>query len=69
MFLYTQQAEMTKKKIKKLTHLAHEWGKQSKLFSSDNRYLHEYFMHRGHLYLASSLLQVSHLKEVKNTSQ
>lgn len=26
-------------------------------------------MHRGHLYLASSLLQVSHLKEVKNSSQ
>lgn len=26
-------------------------------------------MHRGHLYLASSLLQVSHLKEVKDTSQ
>lgn len=26
-------------------------------------------MHRGHLYLASSLPQVSHLKELKNTSQ
>lgn len=37
-------------------------------FNSDNRYLHEYFMHRGHLYLASSSLHVSHLKEVKSIS-
>lgn len=37
-------------------------------FKLDIRYLHEYFIHRGHLYLASSSLHVSHLKEAESIS-
>lgn len=57
-------------KRQKHTLASHSTGQQAKSqqLNSGNRYLHEYFMQRGHRYLASSSPHVSHLKEAESGS-
>lgn len=63
MFFYTSQTESTKakKQLFYFQHLNFFLKKMSLIYT----YLHEYFIHRGHLYFAISVLHSSHLKKMK----